>query len=100
MKKILITIVIFMMLTNIASAFTIKLTNTVDKMVMVRVIWLACDWEGFPARTTMLYGELQPGETTTMSGDYRPGPWSIEWSNYDFGIAYEFIVPSTKGTLI
>lgn len=100
MKKSVLVIFTSLVLICAANAFTIKMTNTADKMMVARVHWLSCDWEGFPPVALMFTGEIQPGATSTMAGDYKAGTWSVEWGNDDFGVVYESVVPSDKGILI
>jgi hypothetical protein len=100
MKKTLITIVVFMMLTSLAPAFNITLSNDRDELMYYNVIWLACDWEGFPSSHSMALGEIQPGMINDLGIDYVPGPYLIEWSGSDFRVGYEIQINSKKGVLM
>jgi len=99
MKKIiLITILIFALLSPAAYAFDLKLENTSNKTLIFQFTWLNCDWEGYPKITHMWQGEIQPGATLTSGRSYVPGPYVIRWSSMfysddKFSRAYPFIAP-------
>ena len=106
MKKLsFILLLLICFVASSANAFNVKLTNNTDRAMVYTVVWLACDWEGFPPAQIMAAGEIKPGITNDLESNYTPGPYLIVWyarSNDlpDFNAKYLVKVNSRKGVLI
>lgn len=95
-RIILLALIIFMILTSVASAFDVKLRNPTDELAVYQLIWLECDWEGFPRVMTMATGEIQPRQEVNTGANWKPGRWAISWSTK---ITYLIKITSAKGVL-
>lgn len=99
MRKIfLLTLILATVIfcTHTASAFDVKLTNTTDQKLTYNLIWLDCDWEGFPKAKSMAAGEVLPGQKAETGADWKPGRWAISWGSK---VSYLIIITSEKGVL-
>jgi len=95
-KIILSTLVVFMILTNAALAFDVKLINDTDQKLIFNLIWLECNWEGFPTAQIMVTGEIHPKQEVNTGGDWKPGRWALSWG---LGISYLIEITSKEGVL-
>jgi hypothetical protein len=78
--KILIIVVAILLFTLSVSAFTVKLKNTTNKILIYEIIWLESDWEeGKIQPASMAVGEIDPGKTNTITTNFEAGPYVIEW---------------------
>ena len=98
-KTVLLVIIVLVFACSTASAFIIKLTNTANQMTNYNIIWLECDWPGFPAVMSMARGEIHPGQEKVFDNNsWKPGRWGISWDR--MGISYPITIPADNGTVI
>ena len=99
-----ILIALFLVVARQSRAFNIKLTNDINRDLVYNVIWLECDWPGFPPKQSMAMGEIKAGDINDLEVDYVAGPYIVQWYGRsptlaDFDKEYPITVESDKGIL-
>ena len=82
MKKMIITMAIFLVPSISFASFVVEIQNTTDRKLYYFIYWIDHPY-GWGAPANMAGGELNAAEKTRLDGSFQQGKYRIVWKDKD-----------------